>query len=70
MLFYFFLAVLGGGNLSVGSLFPDQGCNPSPLHCKMDSQPLDHQGSPLSQDLNPNMLALCYPLESDILGKA
>ena len=31
----------------VGPWFPDQGLNPRPLHCKPDSQPLDHQGSPL-----------------------
>ena len=30
----------------VGSQFPDQGSNPNPLHWKVDSQPLDHQGSP------------------------
>ena len=30
----------------VGSQFPDQGSNPHPLHCKADSLPLDHQGSP------------------------
>ena len=32
-------------------IFPDQGSNPSPLHCQMNSQPLDHQGSPQSQSL-------------------
>ena len=30
----------------MGSLFPDQGLNPHPLHWKADSLPLDHQGSP------------------------
>ena len=30
----------------VGSQFPDQGPNSSPLHGKADSQPLDCQGSP------------------------
>ena len=30
----------------VGSQFPDQGSNPGPLHCKVDSLPLDHQGRP------------------------
>ena len=30
----------------VGPQFPDQGQNPRPLHCKVDSLPLDHQGSP------------------------
>ena len=27
-------------------VFPDQGSNPCPLHWQVDSQPLDHQGSP------------------------
>ena len=27
-------------------MFPNQGLNPRPLHCKADSYPLDHQGSP------------------------
>ena len=27
-------------------VFPDQGLNLCLLHCKVDSQPLDHQGSP------------------------
>ena len=27
-------------------IFPDQGLNRCPLHCKMDSYPLDHQESP------------------------
>ena len=30
----------------VGSQFPDQGSNPRPRHWKVDSLPLDHQGSP------------------------
>ena len=29
-------------------IFPDQGSNPCPLHWQADSQPLRHQGSPLS----------------------
>ena len=29
-------------------IFPDQGLNPCPLHWQADSQPLRHQGSPLS----------------------
>ena len=29
-------------------IFPDQGSNPCPLHCRADSQPLDQQGSPTS----------------------
>ena len=28
-------------------IFPDQGWNLCPLHCRVDSYPLDHQGSPL-----------------------
>ena len=34
-------------------IFPDQGSNPCPLHWQADSQPLRHQGSPLS------LLKLC-----------
>ena len=30
----------------IRTLFLDRGSNPHPLHCKVDSQPLDHQGSP------------------------
>ena len=30
----------------VCGIFQDQGSNWYPLHCKVDSQPLDHQGSP------------------------
>ena len=29
-------------------IFPDQGSNPCPLHWQVDSQPLRHQGSPVS----------------------
>ena len=29
-------------------IFPDQGSNPCPLHWQADSQPLRHQGSPVS----------------------
>ena len=29
-------------------IFPDQGSNPCPLHWQADSQPLHHQGSPIS----------------------
>ena len=29
-------------------IFPDQGLNPCPLHWQADSQPLRHQGSPVS----------------------
>ena len=31
--------------------FPDQGLNPCPLHWQADSQPLRHQGSPVSDIL-------------------
>ena len=31
----------------VRSQFPTQGSNPHPLHCKVNSKPLDHQGSSL-----------------------
>ena len=40
------LVVLVVACVHVGSQFPNQGLNPSPLHLKADSQPLDHQGSP------------------------
>ena len=33
---------------NVGSKSPDQGSNSSPLHWQVDSEPLGHQGSPLS----------------------
>ena len=33
-------------------IFPDQGSNPCPLHCQADSQPLCHQGSPISHFLS------------------
>ena len=39
----------------VGSEFPHQGSNPYPLHCKTDSQPLEHQGSPIC------VLIICFP---------
>ena len=29
-------------------IFPDQGSNPCPLHWQADSQPLHHQGSPVT----------------------
>ena len=31
----------------VESQFPDQGSNLCPLHCRVDSQPLDHERSPM-----------------------
>ena len=33
-------------------IFPDQGSNSCPLHWQADSQPLRHQGSPLSKNLS------------------
>ena len=36
----------GLGYPAACGIFPDQGSNPSPLHHKADSQPLDHQASP------------------------
>ena len=37
---------------AAGGVFLDQGSNPSLLHCQVDSEALDHQGSPMpsSQD--------------------
>ena len=37
---------------TAGGVFLDQGSNPSLLHCQVDSEALDHQGSPVlsSQD--------------------
>ena len=32
-------------------IFPDQGSNPCPLHWQADSQPLRHQGSPITSVL-------------------
>ena len=34
------------GAQHVGSWLPDQGSNPHPVHCREDSQLLNHQGSP------------------------
>ena len=42
-------------------IFPDQGSNPCPLHRQADSQPLHHQGSPLSSVLtNDNWMKVLY----------
>ena len=35
-------------------IFPDQGSNPCPLHWQADSQPLCHQGSPMT------LFELCF----------
>ena len=45
-LFIWLYWVLVVACVHVGSQFPNQGPNPSPLHYKADSQPLDPQGSP------------------------
>ena len=37
-------------------IFPDQGSNPCPLHWQADSQPLRHQGSPLSPFMSTYVL--------------
>ena len=43
------VVVAHGPSCSVAcGIFPDQGSNPCPLHWQADSQPLRHQGSPLS----------------------
>ena len=36
-------------------IFPDQGSNPCPLHWQADSQPLRHQGSPVSLFFENNL---------------
>ena len=36
----------------VGSWFPDWGSNLLPLHCKVESQQVDHPGKPLFQVLD------------------
>ena len=41
--------VAHGPSCSVAcGIFPDQGLNPCPLHWQADSQPLRHQGSPIT----------------------
>ena len=40
-------------------IFPDQGSNPCPLHWQADSQPLSHQGSPISSFLR-NLYAVLH----------
>ena len=44
----------------VASYFPNQGSNLHPLHWKVDSQPLGHQGSPS----NHRLLNVVAPLDS------
>ena len=38
----------------------DQGSNPYPLHCKVDSQPLDRQGSPCFILIGTYLHLICY----------
>ena len=38
----------GPSHSAACGIFPDQGSNPRPLHWQADSQPLRHQGSPIS----------------------
>ena len=43
------VTVAHGPSCSVAcGIFPDQGSNPCPLHWQADSQPLRHQGSPMT----------------------
>ena len=47
------VAVAHGPSCSAAyGILPDQGANPRPLHWQADSQPLRHQGSPLSSSFN------------------
>ena len=41
-------------------IFPDQGSNPCPVHWQADSQPLRHQGSPLTTFLT-DCFGICSP---------
>ena len=43
-------------------IFPDQGSNPCPLHWQVDSQPLRHQGSPLSVCLYGPLCQLIFQI--------
>ena len=45
----------------VHGTFPDQGLNPCPLHWQVDSQLLDHQGSP------PNFFSRRFEYHEKIL---
>ena len=40
------VVVHGLSRSTARGIFPDQGSNPCALHCKVESQPPDHQGSP------------------------
>ena len=41
-------------------ILPDQGSNLCPLHCQADSQPLYHQGSPMSVIFQVNFVLFCF----------
>ena len=41
-------------------IFPDQGSNPRPLHWQADSQPLRHQGSPVFNFLQYNLVVFLF----------
>ena len=55
-------SVAHGPSCSVAcGIFPDQGSNPCPLHWQAGSQPLRHQGSPISFFLlNPEIFQNPY----------
>ena len=52
-------------------IFPDQGSNPGPLHWQADSQPLRHQGSPVSTVLKVSHRSFSahFPMISRYLRK-
>ena len=43
----------------VGPVFLDQGSNKCPFHCKVDSYPLHHQGSPISTFFEEELHCTC-----------
>ena len=54
--------VAHGPSCSVAcGIFPDQGSNPCPLHWQADSQPLHHQGSPVSDIFAQHIVFEFYP---------
>ena len=58
------VTVAHGPSCSVScGIFPDQGSNPCPLHRQADSQPLRHQGSPVSAFyLCPILFVICIEI--------
>ena len=48
-------------------IFPDQGSNPCPLHWQADSQPLCHQGSPITLFLYCFFIMSHFPLDYKLL---